>query len=50
MENQFAVDYLSDILIVTLVLYQGVKYYPDFFIARIGYCDSFLLFIFEIFY
>ena len=32
-ENQFAVKYLSDILILTLVLYQGVKYYPDFFVA-----------------
>ena len=47
MENQFAVKYFSDILILTLVLYQGVKYYPDFFVASIVYCDNF---IFEISY
>ena len=28
-ENQFAVKHFSDILNLTLVLYQGVKYYPD---------------------
>ena len=32
-ENQFAVKYLSDILILTPVLYEGVKHYPDFFVA-----------------
>ena len=38
---------LFDTVIVTLVLCQRVKCYPDFFfLVRIGCCNSFLLFIY----